>query len=69
MAPLRWMTDLTTGVRVWSLGIGMGGCLAPNPTRPVGQLPFIVSYVLILLKTYSILDLKLTHTHTHTHTH
>ena len=25
-----------TKARVWSLGIGMGRCLAPNPTQPMG---------------------------------
>ena len=47
----------------------MGRCYAPNPTRPVGRLPLIVSYILISLKAYSTLHSKFTHTHTHTHTH
>ena len=34
----------------------------------MGQLPLIVSYVLIQLKAHSTLHLKHTHTHTHTHT-
>ena len=53
--------------------MGMGRCQAPNPTRPVGRLPLIVSYILISLKICSILhpklSLSLSHTHTHTNIH
>ena len=48
---------------------GMGRCQTPNPTRPVGRLPVIVSYVLISLKTYSILLSILTHTHISSNQH
>ena len=40
--------------------------LGTNPTRPVGQLPVIVSYFLISLKTHLTLLSILTHTHQHT---
>ena len=68
IAPLCGSTDLTAKVWVWSLGTILGMYWAPKTTRPVGRLPFIVSYVLILLKTCSILHLK-THTHKHTSKH
>ena len=55
MTPLRGRTNLTIKVWVQSLGMGMGRCQAPNPTRPVGRLPIIMSYVLISLKAHSIL--------------
>ena len=41
-----------TRARVRSLGMRMGRCLAPNPTRPIGQSLLIVFQVLISLKTY-----------------
>ena len=62
-APLCGRTSLTTRVWVWSLYMILGRCQAPKTTRPVGRLPLIVSYVLILLKAYSTLHLN-THTHT-----
>ena len=55
IAPLHGMTNLTTRVWVRSLGMRMGRCWAPNPTRPVGWLPLIMSYVLISLKVCSTL--------------
>ena len=63
--PLRGKTDLPTRVWVQSLGMGMGRCQAPNPTRPVGRLPLIVSYILISLKAYSTLHSILSHTYYH----
>ena len=60
------MTDLTTRVWIQSLGMGMGRCQASNPTRPMGRLPAIMSYVLILLKAHLILLSILSHTQQHT---
>ena len=48
---------------VWSLGMGMGRCQAPNPTRPMGQPPLIVLQILIPSKDPLICYFKFTHTH------
>ena len=68
IAPLCGMINLTTRIWIRSLGTILGMCWAPKTTRPMGQLPFIVSYILISLKECSTLYSILTHTHTHTHT-
>ena len=44
----------------------LGRCQAPRIAQLMGQLPLIVSYVLILLKAYSILSFQ-THTHANIH--
>ena len=69
IALLRRRTDLTARVQVRSLCTILGRCQAPKTARPVGQLPLIVSYILILLRAHSTLHLKHTHTHTHTNIH
>ena len=63
---LRGRIDLTTRAHVQSLGIGIGRYQAPKTTRPMGQLPHIMFYVLILLKVNST-SLFQTHTHTGIH--
>ena len=62
IAPIRGRANLTTKVRVWSLGMGVGRCQTPNPTRSMDQFLVIMSYVLISLKAHSILLSMLTYT-------
>ena len=64
-SPLREMTDLIVRVWVRSLGTILGRCQAPKTARPVGRLPLILSYVLILLKAHLALHLN-THIRQHT---
>ena len=66
--PLRGRINLTTKVWVWSLGMILERYQAPKTAQPMGWLPLIVSYILILLRTHSTLHLKHTNTHTHLHT-
>ena len=47
---------------VQSLGMGMGRFQASNPTRPVGQPPFIMFQILVLSKDLLTCYSKLTHT-------
>ena len=68
IAPLHGRTSLTTKVWVRSLGTVLERCQAHKTARLVCRLPFIVSYVLILLKAHSTWHIN-THTHTHTYTH
>ena len=68
IAPLHGRIDLTTRVQVPSLGKILGRSQAPKTVRPLGRLPLIVSYVLILLKAHPILHSK-SHTHQHTSKH
>ena len=54
-----------TRSRVQRLGMGMGRCQAPNPTRPVGRPPLVVFQILIPPKNPLICNSKLTHTNMH----
>ena len=63
IVPLHGRTNLTITVWVWNLGMRMGRKVLD--TQPVGRLPLIVSYVLILLKARSILHSILTYTLTY----
>ena len=54
--------QIFTRAYVWSLGMGIGRCQAPNPTRPVGRPPLIVFQILISSKSPLICYSKLTHT-------
>ena len=63
ITPLFGRTSLTTKVWVQSLGMVVGRYQALKTIQPVGRLPLIVSYILILLKAHSTL-----HSNSHTNT-